>query len=172
MFVPFVAGKLKERPTQRRKRSSKNLLFKITQPRVLSSRQEYARHAVLRYIRATFGKSSIQKGIKTALQDRKNIFESLFEVKKIPMESSGGEITPHSVVYCLDVDLFINLIAALRCKAVSDFRVKFGIDYGQSFLKATMTLTTALRNSSGQCNSSLIGDKKTMLLAVYQDPET
>ncbi len=57
--------------------------------------------AVLRCIRATFGKSSIQKGIKPALQDRKNIFESLFEVKKIPMESSGGAITPHSVVYSI-----------------------------------------------------------------------
>ncbi len=100
---------------------------------------------------SNFGKSSIQKGIKSALQDRKNIFESLFDVKKIPMESSGGVITPHSVVYCRDVDLFINRIAALRCKAVSDIRVKFGIDYGQSFLKVTMTLTTASRISSGMC---------------------
>ncbi len=82
------------------------------------------------------------------------------------MESSRGAITPHSVVYCLDVDLFINWIAALRGKAVSDFRVKFGIDYGQSFLKVIMTLTTASRNSSGQRNSSLNGGKKTMLLAV------
>ncbi len=59
------------------------------------------------------------------------------------MESSRGAITPHSVVYCLDVDLSINRIA------VSDFRVKFGIDYGQSVLKVIMTLTTASRNFSG-----------------------
>ncbi len=44
------------------------------------------------------------------------------------MESYGE--TPHSVVYCLDVDLFINWIAALHPKAVSDFTVKFGIDCG------------------------------------------
>ncbi len=80
-------------------------------------------NAILRCIRATFGKSSIQKGKKSAVQDLKNIFESLFGVKKIPMESSGGATTPYSVVYCLDVVLFINWIAALRCKAVSDFRV-------------------------------------------------
>ncbi len=96
----------------------------------LSDRQLFA---VLRCLRAPFGKSSIKKRIKSTLQDRKNIFESLFEVKKGPMESSGGAITPHSVVYRRDADLFINRIAALRCKAVSDFRVKFGIDYGQSF---------------------------------------
>ncbi len=30
----------------------------------------------------------------------------------------------YTVVYCLDTDLFINWIAALRCKAVSDFTVK------------------------------------------------
>ncbi len=53
----------------------------------LSDRQFFA---VLRCIRATFGKSSVQKGIKSALHARKNIFESLFEVKKIPMESYGG----------------------------------------------------------------------------------
>ncbi len=141
MFVPFVGGKLKER---RRKHSSKNLLFQIIQLRVLSSRQEYAQHAVLRCLRATFWKSSIQKGIKCALQDRKNIFESLFEVEKIPMESSGGAITPHSVVYCFYVDLFINWIATLCCLSVSDFRVKFGIDYGQLLLKVTLTLTTAV----------------------------
>ncbi len=82
-----------------------------------------------------FGKTSIQKGIKSAVQDLKNIFESLFKVKKIPMKSSGGAITPHSVVYCLDVHLFIIRVAVLRCKAVSDFRVKFGVDYGQSLLK-------------------------------------
>ncbi len=40
------------------------------------------------------------------------------------MESSGGAITPYPVVYCLDVVLFINWIAAICCKAVSDFRVK------------------------------------------------
>ncbi len=125
----------------------------------LSDRQLFA---VLRCIRTKFGKSSIQKGIQSAVQGRKNIFESLFEVKKIPMESSGGAITPHSVAYCRDVDLFINRLAALRCKAVSDFRVKFGIDYRQSFLKVTITLTTASRNSSGQRNSFLNVGKKTM----------
>ncbi len=70
--------------------------------------------AVLRCIRATYGKSFIQKGIKPALSDRKNVFESLFEFKKIAMESSGGAITLHFVVFCLYVGLFINRIAALR----------------------------------------------------------
>ncbi len=85
--------------------------------------------------------------------------------------SYGGAITPHSVVYCLDVDLFSNRIAALRPNTENDFTVKFGIDYGQSFLKVTMTLTTASRHSSGQRNPSLNGGKKTMLLAVCQAPE-
>ncbi len=124
--------------------------------------------AILRCIRATFGKSSVQKGIKSALHDRQNIFE----VKKIPMESYGGAITPHSVIYCVDVDLFINRITALRPNTANDFTVKFGIDYGQSFLKVTMTLATPSRHSSGQRNSSLNGDKKTMLLAFCQAPET
>ncbi len=92
----------------------------------LSDRQFFT---VLRCIRATFGKSSIQKGIKSAVHDRKNILECLFEVEKIPMESYGGAITPHSVVYCVDVDLFINRIATLRPNTENDFTVKFGIDY-------------------------------------------
>ncbi len=112
----------------------------------LSDRQLFS---VLRCTRATFGKSFIQKGIKSALHDRKNLFESLFEVKKIPMEPSGGAITLHSIVCCLDVDLVINRIAALHSKTVNDFRIKFGIYYGQSFLKVTITLSTASRNSSG-----------------------
>ncbi len=87
------------------------------------------------------------------------------------MESYGGAITPLSVVYCVDVDLFINRIAALRPNTEDDFTVKFGIDYGQSFFKVTMTLTTVSRHSSGQCNSSLNGCKKNMLLAVCQAPE-
>ncbi len=77
------------------------------------------------------------------------------------MEPSGGAISLHSIVYCLDVDLFINRIAALHSKTVNDFRIKFGIDYGQSFLKVTITLTTASRNSSGQI----------MLLAACQPLE-
>ncbi len=46
--------------------------------------------AILRCIRATLGKSSVQKGILSALYDRKNIFESLFEVKKILIESNDA----------------------------------------------------------------------------------
>ncbi len=126
----------------------------------------------MRCIRATFGKSSVQKGIKSALHDHKNILESLFEVKKIPMESYGGAITSHSVVYCVHVDLFINRITTLRPNTENDFTVKFGINYGQSFLKVIMTLATPSRHSSGQRNSSLNGGKKTMLLAVCQAPTT
>ncbi len=78
------------------------------------------------------------------------------------MESYGGSITRNSVVYCLDVDLIINRIAALSAKAVNDFTVKFRIDYGQSFLKVTMTLTTASGHSSVQLNFSLNGTKNAM----------
>ncbi len=52
------------------------------------------------------------------------------------------------------------------------FRVKCGVDYGQYFLKVTLTLTDASLHCAGEQNSSLNGGKKTMLLAVYQDPET
>ncbi len=117
-------------------------------------------------IRATFGKSSVQKGITSALHDRENIFERLFEVKKIAMESKGGAITTHSVVYCVDVDLFINRITALRPNTENNFTFKFEIDYGQSFLKVTMTLATLSKHSSGQRKSSLNWGKQTMLSAV------
>ncbi len=46
------------------------------------------------------------------------------------------------------------------------FRVKFGVDYGQSFLKVTLTLTDASLHFAGAQNASLNGGKKTMLLAV------
>ncbi len=69
-------------------------------------------------------------------------------------------------------NLFIYRIAALRPNTVNDFKVKFGIDYGQSFLNVTMALTTASRHSSGQRNSCLNGGEKTMELAVCQAPET
>ncbi len=62
------------------------------------------------------------------------------------MEFSGGAITPRSVVFYLDVDLFTNRIAVLRSKTVNDFKVKFGINYGQSFLIVTMTLITTSRH--------------------------
>ncbi len=42
----------------------------------------------------------------------------------------------------------------------------------ESFLKVTMTLTDASFHCAGEQNSSLNGGKKTMLLAVYQAPET
>ncbi len=59
------------------------------------------------------------------------------------METYGGEIIPYSVVYCLDVDLCINRIGALRPMTGNDFTVNFEMDYGQSFLKVTMTLPVA-----------------------------
>ncbi len=52
------------------------------------------------------------------------------------------------------------------------FLVKFGVDYGQYFLKVTLTLTDASLHCAGEQNSSLNDGKKTMLLAVYQAPET
>ncbi len=42
----------------------------------------------------------------------------------------------------------------------------------ESFLKVTMTLTNASLHCTGEQNASLNGGKKTMLLAVYQAPET
>ncbi len=42
----------------------------------------------------------------------------------------------------------------------------------ESFLKVTMTLINASEHCAGEQNSSLNGGKKTMLLAVYQGPET
>ncbi len=113
------------------------------------------------------GESFIKKGIKFAQHDG-----SALTVKKVPMEFTGGAITPRSVVFYLDVDLFTNRIAVLRSKTVNDFKVKFEINYGQLFLVVTMTLITASRHSSGHCYSSINRDKNTMLLEVCQVPET
>ncbi len=52
----------------------------------LSDRQVFA---FLRYIRATFGKPSIQKGIKSALYDRNNIFCLQTETTTIQVGTSG-----------------------------------------------------------------------------------
>ncbi len=59
-----------------------------------------------------------------------------------------------------------------RAMTSDHFRVKFGVDYGQSFLKVTLTLRDASLHCAGAQNASLNGGKKTMLLAVYQAPET
>ncbi len=61
----------------------------------------------------------------------------------------------------------------MRRGLISDhFRVIFGVDYGQSFLKVTLTLTDASLHCAGAQNASLNGGKKTMLLTVCQAPET
>ncbi len=60
----------------------------------------------------------------------------------------------------------------LRDMTSFHFRVNFGFDYGQSFLKVTLTLTDGSLHCAGEQNASLNGGKKTMLLAVCQAPET
>ncbi len=53
-----------------------------------------------------------------------------------------------------------------------NFSILFGIDFGQSFLNVTMTLTAASRYSYGRCNSSPIGVKSTIFLGACQAKET
>ncbi len=127
---------------------------------------------VLKSIRYIFGRKSLQSGIKAALFQHKNMFSDLFAVKKIPMESPGGVRMPHVVVYCIDVISFINRVAALRKRRPEDFIIKCGIDYGQSFLKVTVTLAESSTTPGVHRNASNNGGKKTMLLAVCQAPET
>ncbi len=66
----------------------------------------------------------------------------------------------------------VHRIAMRRGMTSDHFRVKFGVDYGQSFLKVTLTLTDASWHCAGAQHASLNGGKKTMLLAVCQAPET
>ncbi len=54
------------------------------------------------------------------------------------------------VVFCFDVSVFIHQIAMLRGMNSDQFRVKFGVDYGQPFLKVTLTLTDALYHCAGE----------------------
>ncbi len=98
----------------------------------LSERQFFG---VLKDIRKAFGKPSIEVGLKSALRDHKSMF--------LELESLGGVKGEHFVVYCLDVSVFVHRIAMRRGLTSDHFRVKFGVDFGQSFLKVTLTLTDA-----------------------------
>ncbi len=135
----------------------------------LSERQFFG---VLKYIRKAFGKSSIEVGLKSALRHNKSMFADLFTIRRLELESLGGEKGEYFIVYYLDVSVFVHRFA-MRCGMTSDhFRVKFGVDYGQSFLKVTLALTDASLHCADAQNASLNGGKKTMLLAVCQAPET
>ncbi len=68
--------------------------------------------------------------------------------------------------------MFVHRIAMRRGMTSDHFRVKFGVDFGQPFLKVTLTLTDASLHCAGAQNASLKGSKKAMLLAVCQALET
>ncbi len=71
------------------------------------------------------------------------MFADLFIIRREELESLGGVKGEHFIVYCLDVSVFVHRIALRRGMTSDHFRVKFGGDYGQSFLKVTLTLTYA-----------------------------
>ncbi len=86
---------------------------------------------------------------------------------KVELDLSEREKGEHFIVY-----VFVHRIAMPYGMTSDHSRVKFGVDFGQCFLKATLTLTDASLHCAGEQNSSLNGGKKTMLLAVFQVPET
>ncbi len=106
----------------------------------LSERQ----FGVLRLIRKAFGKPSIEVRLKK--HDRKNMIANLLTIRRGTLVK--GE---QFVVFCLDVSVFIHRrIAMLRGITSDQFRVKFGVDYGQSFLKVTLTVTDASYHCAGE----------------------
>ncbi len=100
------------------------------------------------------------------------MFADLFTIRRVELECFGGVKGENCIVYCLNVSVFVHRIAMRRGMTSDHFRVKFGVDYGQSFLKVTLTLTDASLHCAGEQNSSLNGGKKTMLSAVCQATET
>ncbi len=71
-----------------------------------------------------------------------NLFADLFTIRRVELESL--EVKGESfIVYCLDASVFVHRIAMRRGMTSDHFRVKFDVDYGQSFLKVTLTLTDA-----------------------------
>ncbi len=71
------------------------------------------------------------------------MFADLFTISRVELESLGRVKGEHFILYRLDVSVFVHRIAMRRGMTSDHFRVKFGVDYGQSFLNVTLTLTDA-----------------------------
>ncbi len=71
------------------------------------------------------------------------MFADLFTIRRVELDSLGGVKGEHFIVYCLDVSVFVHQIAMRRGMTSDHFRVKFGVDYGHSFMKVTLTLKDA-----------------------------
>ncbi len=146
-------------------------LKKVVQMKLEADLSDRQLLGVLKSMKRAFGKSSPRRGIEPALQNLKHTFEDLFAVKKVKLETFCGITTPHFVVYCLDIFEFVNRITMSHRMTSDEVQIKFGIDYGQSFLKVTMTLKD-VSNLYGKRKSFLTDGKKTVLLAICQAPGT
>ncbi len=79
-------------------------------------------------IRKTFGKPSIQFGIKYVLHNHKNMLANLLNIKNDARNSSDGLPGKHVIVFSLDVFVFINQMDMLRGKTPDKFLVEIRAD--------------------------------------------
>ena len=135
--------------------------------------------SVLKNLRLKYGFKAVEPHIRKALVERKDIFGDYFKSESVTFQNSQGEEFEQTMVYCHDVDSFIEDVAALRNKTVQDLCDKVGLDCGQGQLLMTLTMydpgdllpgKEQVRNTrkSGIGHSvrfKEIGVKKVMILA-------
>ena len=116
------------------------------------------------------------------------MFEEFCMAEFVEFEDKNGEQVNEALVFCSQIEDFVEFLSALRGENFTDLAQKIGVDSGKGFLKVTLTLyneeeVIPLNNNnqrvkrSGGIGSNTsyrdLGSKKVIILAAMSGvPET
>ena len=143
---------------------------------------------ILKNLRLKYGQRAVKPHIREHLVERKKMFEEFYMAELVEFEDKNGEQVNEALVFCSQIEDFVEFLSALRGENFTDLAQKIGVDSGKGFLKVTLTLyneeeVIPLNNNnqrvkrSGGIGSNTsyrdLGSKKVIILAAMSGvPET
>ena len=91
-------------------------------------------------MRLKHGRKIVTPLIREVLRDRRHIFKEYFTAEKVSFLGKNEDIKEEALVYCNQIEEFIEFLAMLRGKNFTDMTEKIGMDMGKGKLKLTLTM--------------------------------